>query len=56
MKTIKKVKVNAKLAKRQFNQADTTDKVGVILVGGFILPMLAFVCLNINEATISFGF
>tara|TARA_R110002012_G_scaffold318390_1_gene536788 strand:- start:1674 stop:1844 length:171 start_codon:yes stop_codon:yes gene_type:complete len=56
MKTVKKVRVSAKLAKRQFNQADSTDKAGVVIVGSFILPMLTFICLNLKDAVITFGF
>ena len=52
----KSIRVKSKLVKRQFNQADTTDKVGVVIVGSFILPMLTFICLNIKDAVITFGF
>lgn len=52
----KAIRVKAKLAKRQFNQADTTDKIGVVIVGTFILPMLTFICLNLKDAVITFGF
>ena len=54
MKTVKKVRVTAKLAKRQFVQADSTDKVGVVIVGSVILPLLTFICFNIQYATYNF--
>jgi len=56
MKTIKSIRVKSKLAKRQFIQADSTDKAGVVIVGTIILPMLTFICLNLKDAYISFGF
>ena len=52
----KVIRVNSKLVRRQFNQAETTDKVGVVIVGTFILPMLTFICLNLKDAVITFGF
>ena len=52
----KVIRVKSKLVKRQFNQAETTDKVGVVIVGTFILPMLTFICLNLKDAVITFGF
>ena len=52
----KAIRVKSKLLKRQFNQADTTDKVGVTIFGLFILPMLTFICLNLKDAVITFGF
>lgn len=52
----KAIRVKTKLVKRQFNQADTTDKVGVVIVASFILPMLVFICVSIPNATITFGF
>ena len=52
----KVIRVKTKLAKRQFIQADTTDKIGVVIVATFILPMLTFICLNLKDAVITFGF
>lgn len=52
----KAIRVKSKLVKRQFLQADTIDKVGVVIVGTFILPMLTFICLNLKDAVITFGF
>ena len=51
------LKANYFLTKRAFNRADTTDKVGVVIVSTFIVPMLFFICANIiGGAHISFGF
>ena len=52
----KAIRVKTKLVKRQFIQAETTDKIGVVIVGTFILPMLTFICLNLKDAVITFGF
>jgi len=52
----KAIRVKTKLAKRQFIQADTTDKIGVVIMGTIILPMLTFICLNLKDAVITFGF
>jgi len=52
----KSIRVKSKLVKRQFNQADTTDKIGVVIMGTIILPMLTFICLNLKDAVITFGF
>lgn len=45
MKTIKKVKVNAKLAKRNFNRLETQDKIGVSIFTG-VMSLLAVVVVS----------
>ena len=45
MKTIKKVKVNAKLAKRNFSRLETQDKIGVTIFTG-VMSLLAVVVVS----------
>ena len=45
MKNLRKVKVNAKLAKRNFNRLETQDKVGVSIFTG-VMSLLAVVVVS----------
>lgn len=43
MKLVKKVRVNGKLAKRNFNRLETEDKVGVSIFSGVMSLLVAVV-------------
>lgn len=54
MKTVRKVTVNAKLAKRNYKRADNLTKGGIIFMATFILPCVVGILTNMNDSA-SFG-
>lgn len=54
MKTVRIVKVNAKLAKRNYKRADRLTKGGVIFMAAFILPCAIGILSNLTSNP-SFG-
>ena len=54
MKTVRKVKVNAKLAKRNYKRADMLTKGGIIFMVTFITPCVVGILTNMKDVS-SFG-
>jgi hypothetical protein len=54
MKTVRKVQVNAKLAKRNYKRADNLTKGGIIFMATFILPCVVMLLTNLKSNP-SFG-
>lgn len=54
MKTVRKVKVNVKLAKRNYKRADMLTKGGIIFMATFIAPCVVGILTNIKDVS-SFG-
>tara|TARA_B100000809_G_C14702300_1_gene374632 strand:- start:263 stop:430 length:168 start_codon:yes stop_codon:yes gene_type:complete len=47
MKTIKTVKLNAKLVFKNFLKADALDRLGIIFLLGFIVPIVLAVLVDV---------
>ena len=54
--SIRKIKVNVKLAKREIKRQDISTKIGLSVVFGFILPCLMIVGCSLVTEPISASF